>query len=231
MSGLTRRTLLKGSALAGAAVAVPAGAAVLRQAGSDGPHSPIHITVDDVEISETETRSQAAVALLVDRPLDSTLPQLVVPDTLRALGLGAATPEPEVNGDTDAAASVQLETVLEGDARLLPQLDDTLRIATYRLVQEGVTNVVRHARAGHCRVRLRVNQRVSGLLSDQRYKPGWAYQRSRRACQASLIEVPAVWACTAAKSRGWDMRLPWCLAGSALNAAHGCGPGRRPGGS
>lgn len=30
-----------------------------------------------------------------------------------ALGLGAATPEPEVNGDTDAAASAQLEAVLD----------------------------------------------------------------------------------------------------------------------
>ena len=33
MSALTRRTVLKGSALAGAAAAVPAGAAALRQAG------------------------------------------------------------------------------------------------------------------------------------------------------------------------------------------------------
>ncbi|GAB3745607.1 ATP-binding protein [Lysobacter olei] len=60
-------------------------------------------------------------------------------------------------------AGVTFETVLEGDARLLPQLDDTLHIAAYRLVQEGVTNVVRHARARHCRVRLRVNQRGGAL--------------------------------------------------------------------
>lgn len=37
-----------------------------------------------------QAQERGAVALLVDRPLDSTLPQLVVPDTLRALGLGAA---------------------------------------------------------------------------------------------------------------------------------------------
>src|SRR6202021_3716039 len=42
--------------------------AVLRQAGTkaDGPSSAIHISVDDVEVSETETRTQAAIALLVD---------------------------------------------------------------------------------------------------------------------------------------------------------------------
>jgi UDP-N-acetylmuramoyl-tripeptide--D-alanyl-D-alanine ligase len=37
-----------------------------------------------------QAQERGAVALLVDRPLDSTLPQLVVPDTLRALGIGAA---------------------------------------------------------------------------------------------------------------------------------------------
>jgi len=37
-----------------------------------------------------QAQERGAVALLVDRPVDSTLPQLVVPDTLRALGLGAA---------------------------------------------------------------------------------------------------------------------------------------------
>src|ERR1700743_3030629 len=40
--------------------------AVLRQAGTPTLDGPIRITVDDVEISETETRTQAAVALLVD---------------------------------------------------------------------------------------------------------------------------------------------------------------------
>src|SRR4029079_15047687 len=40
--------------------------AVLRRAGTGVADRPIRITVDDVEISETETRTQAAVALLVD---------------------------------------------------------------------------------------------------------------------------------------------------------------------
>ncbi len=61
--------------------------AVLRQAGSDGPHSPIHITVDDVEISETETRSQAAVALLVDTSFSMVMENRWLPMKRTALAL------------------------------------------------------------------------------------------------------------------------------------------------
>ncbi|KGM53513.1 hypothetical protein N800_07380 [Lysobacter daejeonensis GH1-9] len=84
------------------------------------------------------------------------------PSALEQLGLFRAIDQGQVRRLADDAG-VELETVLEGDARLLPLLDDTLRIAAYRLVQEGVTNVVRHARATHCRVRLRVSQRA-GML-------------------------------------------------------------------
>ena len=48
---------------------------------------------------------------------------------------------------------------LQGDARLLRLLEDSTRIAAYRLVQEAVTNVIRHARATQCGVRLRINRR------------------------------------------------------------------------
>src|SRR6476619_6024195 len=40
--------------------------AVLRESGTGVVERPLHITVDDVEVSETETRAQAVVALLVD---------------------------------------------------------------------------------------------------------------------------------------------------------------------
>ncbi len=52
---------------------------------------------------------------------------------------------------------------LEGDARLLALLDDTHRIAAYRAIQTSVTNVVRHAQAASCTVRIRASQR-SGML-------------------------------------------------------------------
>jgi uncharacterized protein with von Willebrand factor type A (vWA) domain len=63
--------------------------AVLRQAGTsaDGPRSPIHITVDDVEVSETETRTQAAVALLVDTSFSMVMENRWLPMKRTALAL------------------------------------------------------------------------------------------------------------------------------------------------
>ncbi len=61
--------------------------AVLRQAGTDGPHAPIHITVDDVEIAETETRTQAAVALLVDTSFSMVMENRWLPMKRTALAL------------------------------------------------------------------------------------------------------------------------------------------------
>ncbi len=63
--------------------------AVLRQAGTlaDGPTSAIHITVDDVEVSETETRTQAAVALLVDTSFSMVMENRWLPMKRTALAL------------------------------------------------------------------------------------------------------------------------------------------------
>jgi len=67
--------------------------AVLRQAGtatlksSSGPVGPIRINVDDVEISETETRTQAAVALLVDTSFSMVMENRWLPMKQTALAL------------------------------------------------------------------------------------------------------------------------------------------------
>ncbi len=66
--------------------------AVLRQAGTgvglaDGPSSPIQITVDDVEVSETESRTQAAVALLVDTSFSMVMENRWLPMKRTALAL------------------------------------------------------------------------------------------------------------------------------------------------
>jgi uncharacterized protein with von Willebrand factor type A (vWA) domain len=61
--------------------------AVLRQAGAGVVDSPIRITVDDVEVSETETRSQSAVALLVDTSFSMVMENRWLPMKRTALAL------------------------------------------------------------------------------------------------------------------------------------------------
>lgn len=69
--------------------------AVLRQAGTStldgtldgGSVGPIGITVDDVEVSETETRTQAAVALLVDTSFSMVMENRWLPMKRTALAL------------------------------------------------------------------------------------------------------------------------------------------------
>jgi uncharacterized protein with von Willebrand factor type A (vWA) domain len=61
--------------------------AVLRQAGMDTLDGPLQITVDDVEVSETETRTQAAVALLVDTSFSMVMENRWLPMKQTALAL------------------------------------------------------------------------------------------------------------------------------------------------
>jgi uncharacterized protein with von Willebrand factor type A (vWA) domain len=61
--------------------------AVLRRAGSDADGGPIRIAVEDVEVSETETRSQAAVALLVDTSFSMVMENRWLPMKRTALAL------------------------------------------------------------------------------------------------------------------------------------------------
>jgi len=60
---------------------------VLRQAGAGEVERPLKITVDDVEISETETRTQAAVALLVDTSFSMVMENRWLPMKRTALAL------------------------------------------------------------------------------------------------------------------------------------------------
>ncbi|UMB70614.1 vWA domain-containing protein [Mycobacterium paraterrae] len=61
--------------------------AVLRQAGTRTLDGPLDITVDDVEVSETETRTQAAVALLVDTSFSMVMENRWLPMKQTALAL------------------------------------------------------------------------------------------------------------------------------------------------
>jgi uncharacterized protein with von Willebrand factor type A (vWA) domain len=58
-----------------------------RQAGTGVAEPPLRISVDDVEISETETRTQAAVALLVDTSFSMVMENRWLPMKRTALAL------------------------------------------------------------------------------------------------------------------------------------------------
>ncbi|HEX5694470.1 MAG TPA: histidine kinase [Arenimonas sp.] len=60
-------------------------------------------------------------------------------------------------------AGLQMDVRLEGDARLLSQLDVTHATAIYRMAQEAVTNIVRHADARRCQLTLRISRRRKAL--------------------------------------------------------------------
>jgi uncharacterized protein with von Willebrand factor type A (vWA) domain len=61
--------------------------AVLRQAGTGVAELPLRITVDDVEISETESRTQSVVALLVDTSFSMVMENRWLPMKRTALAL------------------------------------------------------------------------------------------------------------------------------------------------
>ena len=61
--------------------------AVLRRAGSPDRDGPVRIAVDDVEVSETETRTQAVVALLVDTSFSMVMENRWLPMKRTALAL------------------------------------------------------------------------------------------------------------------------------------------------
>ena len=60
-------------------------------------------------------------------------------------------------------AGLRMDVRLEGDARLLGQLDGTHATAIYRMAQEAVTNIVRHADARRCQLTLRISRRRRAL--------------------------------------------------------------------
>lgn len=93
----------------------------------------------------------------IGRVLDSLRPA-----ALDELGLYGAIDRGSLRRLVEDAGLV-FETRLEGDARLLASLNPVHRVAAFRIAQETITNVVRHARARHCWLRLRVSSRGGRL--------------------------------------------------------------------
>ena len=61
-------------------------------------------------------------------------------------------------------AEISYSMTLEGDASLLSQFDIAYQNSAYRIVQEALTNIVKHSRADACEVRLRISERNDELM-------------------------------------------------------------------
>lgn len=61
-------------------------------------------------------------------------------------------------------ADLQYEVAFLGDVTELDRLDATTNLAAYRIVQEALTNIVKHAHARRCRVVLRLHERRGEML-------------------------------------------------------------------
>ena len=105
------------------------------------------------------------------------------PPTLDELGLLPAVKE-QATRCSENGLNVSVEA-----PRRLPPLPAAVEVAAYRIVQEALTNVVRHARAPTCHVRLSVGKTLEievaddgiGLPEDRRAGVGLASMRERAA--------------------------------------------------
>lgn len=85
------------------------------------------------------------------------------PSVLDEFGLARALGEGPLR-DLAEHAGIRYEFSLLGEAALVVGLDDDTQLAVWRIAQEGVSNVVRHADADSLRVRLRIGVRNSYVL-------------------------------------------------------------------
>ena len=82
------------------------------------------------------------------------------PPVLDDLGLREALLA-RVRQHSSPSLSVELEMPED-----LPELSAAVEVAIYRIVEEALTNVVRHARATHCRVALSAERDVELTIAD-----------------------------------------------------------------
>lgn len=106
------------------------------------------------DVRELAAQMRLAVAHLLDA---------LHPPSLQALGLYGALDRGPLRQVAERSG-LDFRVGLQGDARLLRSLTPAVCMAAFRIAQGAVVNVVRHARAASCEVRLRVGERGGSVV-------------------------------------------------------------------
>jgi signal transduction histidine kinase len=129
-------------------------AALHLQAGAIRNMMQYDLPAADAELIDLQTEIRSSIADI------RRLVYELRPPTLDELGLVGAiqqfAAQCNIHSDVDSASG-QIETnlhVIVEETDLLPALPAAIEVAVYRIAQEALTNVVRHANACNCTVRL-----------------------------------------------------------------------------
>jgi signal transduction histidine kinase len=137
----------------------PALAGQLLRAGAARRVLPDDAAAADVLLAELEADLEQAVADL------RRLVYNLRPPALDELGLAGAIRASAIRLGPSSLDGRGL-TIGVDIPDMLPPLTAAVEVAVYRLVEEALTNVVRHARARHCRVRLTVGDQLDIEVVD-----------------------------------------------------------------
>jgi signal transduction histidine kinase len=100
------------------------------------------------------------------------------PPTLDELGLVAAIRERAAQYSNHHSAASRLQVMVEAD-KTLPPLPAAVEVAAYRITQEALMNVVRHAQARTCRIRLTQAKPTTNRRPQSAQPPLGTADRSR----------------------------------------------------
>jgi two-component system sensor histidine kinase UhpB len=116
-----------------------------------------------VLVSEAENLSQLSIGMM--RSLRSTL-QTLRPPEINDFGLAASLSSLARNQERLAGGKLKIVLKLDGDLKVLPS---TAASHIYRIVQEGLTNIAKHANASRASVALDFRPEPEASTSDRRW--------------------------------------------------------------
>ncbi len=116
-----------------------------------------------------EQENDLDVALQEVRRLIDNLRPPVLDDLGLAVAIQRIASQYGVTGDEDAQRGDRTGLQVDVDVPTsLPPLPAAVEVAGYRIVQEALTNIVRHAQARHCGVTLKIVERTGATLNEKR---------------------------------------------------------------